>query len=82
MGLRVSQPYQSAPGAPATTDVPLALACGNWPPLVVSTKLMRLPNYNTRTQVAPLVETAVPGTRAPALKQAHWAPAAHLLVSR
>lgn len=76
--LRVSQPYQSAPGAPATTDVPLA--CGGWAPLV-GTGLVLSPNYNTRTQVALLAETAVPGTRVPALNQAHWAPATHLLVS-
>jgi len=79
--LRMSQPYQSAPGAPATTDVPLALACGGWAPLVVGTKLMLSPNYNTRTQVALLAETALPGTGAPALEQSHWAPATHLLVS-
>ncbi|MGI4886556.1 MAG: transporter [Janthinobacterium lividum] len=84
MELRVSQPYQSlAPGAPtATAEAPLvAPARGGWAPLVVGTKLMLSPNYDTRTQVALLAETAVPGTGAPALKQAHWAPAARLLVS-
>ncbi|WP_141765677.1 transporter, partial [Hymenobacter coccineus] len=91
MELRVSQPYQGlalgqslAPGAPAATaEAPLGVpaARGGWAPLVVGTKLMLSPNYDTRTQVALLVETAVPGTGAPALKQAHWAPAARLLVS-
>ncbi|TPG61749.1 transporter [Hymenobacter nivis] len=86
MELRVSQPYQSlAPGAPAATataDAPLlAPARGGWAPLVVGTKLMLSPNYDTRTQVALLAETAIPSTGAPALKQAHWAPAARLLVS-
>jgi len=47
----------------------------------VGTKLMLSPNYDTRTQVALLVETAVPGTGAQPLRQLHWAPAARLLVS-
>ncbi|MFD1469168.1 transporter [Hymenobacter caeli] len=83
MELRVSQPYQGA-GAralPAGPEGAPAAAPGGWAPLVVGTKLMLSPNYDTRTQVALLAETAVPGTGAQPQQQAHWAPAARLLVS-
>lgn len=82
MELRASQAHQGAAGgallgpegAPAT-------ARGGWAPLVVGTKLMLSPNYDTRTQVALLVETAIPGTGAQGLAPPHWAPAGRLLVS-
>ena len=79
MELRVSQPYQGN-GAPARIEG-APTASGGWAPLVVGAKLMLSPNYDTRTQVALLVETAVPGTGAQPLRQLHWAPAARLLVS-
>ncbi len=84
MELRVSQPYQgqgTAGGAPTSAEGAPAVARGGWAPLVVGTKLMLSPNYDTRTQVALLVETAIPGTGAPGMAQQHWAPAGRLLVS-
>ena len=82
MELRVSQGYQHHGRAlgPAAEGQPLAPAAG-WLPLVVGAKLMASPNYDTRTQVAVLVESPVPGTGAPGLVAAELAPAARLLVS-
>ena len=81
MELRASQPYQSAGGPLPGPEGAPAAALSGWAPLVVGTKLMLSPNYDTRTQVALLVETAIPGTGARALRQPHWAPAGRLLVS-
>ncbi len=81
MELRVSQPYRGPGTVPSGTEGALVAAPGGWAPLVVGTKLMLSPNYDTRTQVALLVETAVPGTGALLVRQLHWAPASRLLVS-
>ncbi len=80
MELRMSQPYQGAAAA-GRAEGPRATAPGGWAPLVVGTKLMLSPNYDTRTQVALLAEATVPGTGAALLKPPHWAPAGRLLVS-
>ncbi len=82
MELRVSQAIQSGSRAtaqvgeaPGTAAIPGGLA-----PLLVGTKLMLSPNPDTRTQVAALVETTLPGTGQQG--GAGWATAARLLVSQ
>ena len=82
MELRVSQSFQHRGAALAlgAEAQPQAAAAG-WRPVVVGAKLMASPNYDTRTQVAVLVETAVPGTGAAGLRATQLAPAARLLVS-
>ena len=77
MELRVRQGYVRDHAG--SLEVPNA---GGWVPLLVGTKLMLSPNYDTRTQVALLVETALPGTGANALEATTFAPAGRLLVSQ
>ncbi|WP_156176230.1 transporter [Hymenobacter terrenus] len=79
MELRVSQPYfHNGPRVPTETG---RIDSSGWAPLVVGTKLMLSPNYDTRTQVALLVELAVPGTGNKVLRGTTWAPGGRLLVS-
>ena len=79
MELRVSQPYFHN-GASVMTEAGL-LANGGWAPVVVGAKFMVSPNYDTRTQVAILVESAVPGTGSLGLRGTSWGPGGRLLVS-
>ena len=79
MELRVSQPYFHN-GPTIATETGTVSASG-WAPAVVGAKFMLSPNYNTRTQVAILVESAVPKSGSEGLRQPGWAPAGRLLVS-
>ena len=79
MELRVSQPYFHN-GPPVVTENGRHDASG-WAPVVVGAKFMVSPNYDTRTQVAILVESAVPGTGSAGLRGTSWAPGGRLLVS-
>jgi hypothetical protein len=79
MELRVSQPYAHN-GPSALTETGLVDTRG-WAPAVVGAKFMVSPNYDTRTQVAVLVESPVPGTGSRGLRRNSWAPAGRLLVS-
>jgi hypothetical protein len=79
MELRVSQPFFHN-GPTKQTEAGEVSASG-WAPVVVGTKLMLSPNYNTRTQVALLVESAVPNTGSLGLRNSTWAPSGRLLVS-
>ena len=79
MELRVSQPYFHS-GPAIVTEAGTTTARG-YAPAVVGTKLMLSPNYNTRTQVAILFESAVPNTGGAGLRSTTWAPSGRLLVS-
>ena len=79
MELRVSQPYFHN-GSTIATETGTVPASG-WAPAVVGVKFMLSPNYNTRTQVAILAESAVPNSGSPGLRQRGWAPSGRLLVS-
>jgi hypothetical protein len=79
MELRVSQPYFHH-GPAVLTETGLVEARG-WAPAVVGAKFMVSPNYDTRTQVAVLVESGVPGTGSRGLRRNTWSPAGRLLVS-
>lgn len=79
MELRVSQPYFHN-GPTIATETGTVSASG-WAPAVVGAKFMLSPNYDTRTQVAILVESALPNTGSAGLRQNGWAPAGRLLVS-
>lgn len=78
MELRVRQGYVR----PRASLAEGAAGASGWAPLLVGTKLMLSPNYDTRTQVAMLVETAVPGTGANGLEANTFTPAGRLLVSQ
>lgn len=84
MELRVTQAYRpggsSLPPLAGETSTSFRPDSAGWAPLLVGTKLMLSPNPDTRTQVALLVETTVPGTGKRA--SAGWAPAARLLVGQ
>ena len=79
MELRVSQPYFHN-GPSVVTDNGRLDARG-WAPVVVGAKFMVSPNYDTRTQVAILVESAVPGSGSAGLRATKWGPGGRLLVS-
>jgi hypothetical protein len=79
MELRVSQPYFHH-GPSRVTEAGRVDSSG-WAPVVVGAKFMLSPNYDTRTQVAILVETAVPGTGSQGLRSTTWGPGGRLLVS-
>ena len=79
MELRVSQPYFHN-GPSRMTDAGRVDSSG-WAPVVVGSKFMLSPNYDTRTQVAVLVESAVPGTGSAGLRTTKWGPGGRLLVS-
>ena len=79
MELRVSQPYFHN-GPTIAAEAGTASASG-WAPAVAGVKFMLSPNYNTRTQVAILAESAVPSSGSPGLRQRGWAPSGRLLVS-
>ncbi|WP_375417426.1 hypothetical protein [uncultured Hymenobacter sp.] len=85
MELRVTQAYRPGGGSslpPSSGENPARARADSagWAPLLVGTKLMLSPNPDTRTQVALLAETTVPGTGQVA--GAGWAPAARLLVGQ
>ena len=79
MELRVTQSYLHT-GPTLLTETGTVPAFG-MTPVVVGAKFMLSPNYDTRTQVAILVESAVPGSGALGLRAASWGPAGRLLVS-
>ena len=80
MELHVSQPYfHNGPGIATETGT---VSASGWAPAVVGAKFMLSPNYNTRTQVAILAESAVPNSGSPDLRQRGWAPSGRLLVSQ
>ena len=80
MELRVSQPYfHNGPTIATETGT---VAASGWAPAVVGAKFMLSPNYDTRTQVAILAESALPNSGSPGLRQRGWAPAGRLLVSQ
>ena len=79
MELRVSQPYFHN-GPSVMTEAGL-LENSGWAPVVVGAKFMVSPNYDTRTQVAILVESPVPGSGSPGLRSTSWGPGGRLLVS-
>ena len=80
MEVRVSQPYFHN-GPTIATETGTVSASG-WAPAVVGAKFMISPNYNTRTQVAILAESAVPNSGSEGLRQQGWAPSGRLLVSQ
>ena len=80
MELRVSQPYFH--NGPIISSETGTIVASGWAPATVGAKLMVSPNFNTRTQVAILAESAVPNTGSAGLRQTGWAPAARLLVSQ
>ena len=71
MELRVSQPYFHNDPTIATETA--TVSASGWAPVVVGAKFMLSPNYNTRTQVAILVESAVPKSGSEGLRQQGWA---------
>lgn len=79
MELRVSQPYFHN-GPARMTEAGRGDSSG-WAPVVVGAKFMISPNYDTRTQVAILVESAVPGTGSAGQRGTTWGPGGRLLVS-
>jgi hypothetical protein len=81
MELRVSQPFFNARPGVVNPETGKAAASG-WAPAVVGAKFMISPNYDTRTQVAILVETPVPKTGGEGLRATKLAPGGRLLVSQ
>lgn len=79
MELRLSQPYYH--NGPSRLSEAGRVDSSGWAPVVVGAKFMLSPNYNTRTQVAILVETAVPGSGSQGLRRNQWGPGGRLLVS-
>ena len=79
MELRVSQPYFH--NGPAVLTETGRVEARGWAPVVIGTKFMLSPNYNTRTQVAILVESTMPKTGSQGLRTTTWAPGGRLLVS-
>ena len=77
--LRVSQPYLGA--SPVPTPGERTVIPAGWAPLTAGIKFMVSPNYDTRTQVAVLVESSIPGTGAAGRRDSVFAPSARLLVS-
>ena len=80
MELRVSQPYFH--NGPTINTETGTLEASGWAPAVVGAKFMLSPNYDTRTQVAILAESALPNSGSPGLRQRGWAPSGRLLVSQ
>jgi len=79
MELRVSQPYFHS--GPTGISEAGSRRAGGWAPVVVGAKFMLSPNYDTRTQVSILVESAVPNTGGADRRNLKWAPGGRLLVS-
>ena len=80
MELRVSQPYLHRYNRTNSESGQVESASG-WAPVVLGAKFMVSPNFDTRTQVAILVESPVPNTGNHALAIKGLAPSARLLVS-
>lgn len=80
MELRINQPYfRSGPSRQTEAG---RIDSSGWAPVVVGSKFMLSSNYDTRTQVAMLVETVVPGTGSAGLRSSTWGPGGRLLVSQ
>ncbi|WP_310395780.1 transporter [Hymenobacter sp.] len=79
MELRVSQPYFHH--GPAVLTETGRVAARGWAPVVIGAKFMVSPHYDTRTQVAVLVESAIPNTGSQGLRRRTWGPGGRLLVS-
>lgn len=79
MELRVSQPYFHG-GTARPTEAGRRDSSG-WAPVVVGAKFMVSPNYDTRTQVALLVEAAAPNTGDAGQRTRQWGAGGRLLVS-
>ena len=80
MELRLTQSYfHNGPSHPTETG---RVDSSGWAPVVVGAKFMLSPNYDTRTQVALLVESALPNTGATGLRSSTWGPGGRLLVSQ
>lgn len=79
MELRLSQPYFH--NGPTIATEPGVVSASGWAPALVGAKFMLSPNYDTRTQVAILVESTLPNTGSEGLRQPGWAPSGRLLVS-
>ncbi|WP_426058953.1 hypothetical protein [Hymenobacter sp. B1770] len=83
MELRVSQPHFSGYQQRISTGEGERFeTVAGWAPLVVGSKFMISPNYDTRTQVAIMVETPLPGTGSKELAVKGLAPSGRLLVSQ
>ncbi|OGX88224.1 hypothetical protein BEN47_09035 [Hymenobacter lapidarius] len=80
MELRVSQPYFNRYTRTNPESGQTESAAG-WAPVVLGAKFMVSPNFDTRTQVAILVESAMPNTGNRALATNSLAPSARLLIS-
>jgi hypothetical protein len=80
MELRVTQPYLNRYPRGAS-ELGQGGMASSWAPLVVGAKFMISPNYDTRTQVALLVESPMPNTGAKELQTKGLAPSARLLIS-
>ena len=80
MELRVTQPYFNRYSRPNAESGQPEMAAG-WAPVVVGAKFMISPNYDTRTQVALLIESPVPNTGSDALAAKKLAPGGRLLIS-
>ncbi|WP_152560139.1 transporter [Hymenobacter sp. IS2118] len=81
MELRITQPYLNRYVQPQNEAGTSQIGAG-WAPMVVGAKFMISPNYDTRTQVALLVESAMPGTGSKELAVKGLAPSGRLLVSQ
>jgi hypothetical protein len=81
MELRVSQPHFSRYNR-VDSESGQAEVTSGWAPMAVGSKFMLSPNYDTRTQVAILVETLVPGTGSKELAVKGLVPSGRLLVSQ
>ena len=79
MELRLRQPYfHNGSVGPTETG---RRGSGGWAPLVVGAKFMVSPNYDTRTQVAILIESPVPTTGSLGRQVTSWGAGGRLLVS-
>jgi hypothetical protein len=80
MELRVTQPFLNRrPGFGGEAGRPDS---AGFAPVVVGAKFMLSPNYDTRTQVAILVETPLPKTGSEGLAATRFAPGGRLLISQ
>ena len=80
MELRVTQSYFHS-GPTTATETGQTTASG-WAPATVGAKFMLSPNYDTRTQVAILVESELPNSGSEGLRGTNWTPGGRLLVSQ
>ncbi|MBF9237985.1 hypothetical protein I2I05_11325 [Hymenobacter sp. BT683] len=81
MELRVTQPYFNRYLQRDTESGTMQVRSG-WAPVVLGSKFMISPNYDTRTQIALLVESPMPSTGDKELAVKGLAPSGRLLVSQ